>query len=359
VAPKKKPKVSAAFAEVTASHRARLERVAGGGNLKRLKKLYTAAQAELEAKLRRAVGRARGDTFSALQHRQLLVQVREGQAQISQMMAGQLGNLSWQAQAEALDGLSQDIGRLEQAFTGAEISLPTEEASVFAGVIQGRRQSLLEQHASSMSAWGRGTIDSVQEGMALSLATGETTDDAIDRIQQVTHGEFWKAERIVRTETSWAFSAATSDGIDAAADELGDIYQRWSELCDDESGAPLDDRVGVDSIAMHGQVAAPGGAFTMPATAPVPDHKGKMVVPASLIGKSWPYPPNRPNDRSVLQAWRPEWGIPGWILSGGARVPFTLEMLPPRKIKRSQNGGAPQPSAPFTITDFGDGAPAE
>lgn len=112
--------------------------------------------------------------------------------------------------------------------------------------------------------------------------------------------------------TAWAFNGAHHAAIQEAAVELPDLQMRWSEHVDDATGQPFDDRVGADSLALHGQVAPPGGFFTMPVD---PD------VSPTLWGRSWMFPPNRANDRAALAPWRPTWGIPGWRLVGGAKVP--------------------------------------
>jgi hypothetical protein len=145
----------------------------------------------------------------------------------------------------------------------------------------------------------------------------------------LTGEQRWQAERIVRTECAWAFNATHADGIADAARELPDMMMRWTEQCDDASGAPLDDRVGVDSIALHGQLAKPGGVFTMPPTSLVPDKSGKTDVPLGLVGMMWAHPPNRPNDRAVLAPWRPHWGVPGWTWDGSGRVPYEVREAEP------------------------------
>jgi hypothetical protein len=86
------------------------------------------------------------------------------------------------------------------------------------------------------------------------------------------------------------------------------LMQRWTELVDDATGRPLDNRVAADSLAMHGQVAPPGGSFLMPAAG------------GALAGQSWTHPPNRPNDRAVLTPWMPTWGVPAWQFRNGRRV---------------------------------------
>lgn len=299
-------------------HRRRLDRLATRRAVAPLKKLYDSAVTDLVAKLRRLRGQK--DTFSAFQRRALLAQVRAGQITLARRLAGELGDVSEEAQTEALQGLSRDLNRLEREFTGATVPLAIDEASRFAGIVDKRRTSLLKMHATSMARYGANTVGKVEEQLALSMVQSENTGEAIDRVEETIDGQWWQAERIVRTETAWAYNATHYDGIRDAARELGDLRMRWTEYVNDTTYAPLDDRVGVDSIAMHGQVAAVGSEFVMPPRAPHADADGNTAVPQSLVGMRWAFPPNRPNDRSVILPWRPHWGIPGWEYRGGRRV---------------------------------------
>jgi hypothetical protein len=287
----------------------------------RLKKLYDTSQAAVESKLRKAMRAGRGESFTAHQARIVLTQLRHGQAEIATHMAKAMKPALKKAQSGALHGLVKDVTRLHKKFTGAEITVPIEKASRFAGVIDQRETSLLAMNTSSMQRYGVHVVMALEDNLAQSLMTGSTPDDAIDAVMDTIGGEWWQGERIVRTELAWADNAAISDGLRDMSKDFPDIRQRWEEYCDAD-GEPMDDRVGVDSIAMHGQVAAVGGLFTMPATSPFPDAKGKTDVPKSLVGRSWEFPPNRPNDRSVMSPWMKRWGIPGWQYLGGRRVPL-------------------------------------
>lgn len=311
----------AAFMQAVEQHRVRLHRVLSTQAARRIKSLYDDANSELVAKLRRAMKSNRGDTMTAYQHRVMLTQVRQGRMMTSRKLAGALGPLSKKAQTQALNGLTADVARLSKHFTGAEITLPIEEAARFRGIINKRETSLLSMHEQSMAKWGARTVLDTEKQLALSLVTGENTYEAIERVENTIDGEWWQGERIVRTEMAWASNATLADGIAESAAEIPELMQRWEEHCDDE-GAPLDDRVWVDSIAMHGQVAAPGDVFVMPATAPFPDARGDTDVPSRLVGLSWAFPPNRPNDRSVLSPWMSDWGVPGWRYRRGSRVPM-------------------------------------
>ncbi len=310
-----------AFLEAVATHRNRLERVAVGQAVAPLKKLYDEAQASLVKKIAKHVKAKKGDTFTVHQQRQVLVQLREGQRLITQRMAGKLGPLGQKAQEASLKGLVNDVAKLSKVFTGSEVTVPVDEASVFAGVINRRAPSLLQQHATSMARYGVNVVAKVEKGLALSLLTGGSSSDAIDHVGELIDGEWWQGERIVRTEMAYAFNATHADGMLESAADLPTLRMRWEEHCDN-AGAPLDGRVAVDSLAMHGQVVAPGGLFVMPPTSKVSDAKGETKVPAGLVGLSWEFPPNRPNDRAVLSPWMPDWGIPGWAWSGSKRIPL-------------------------------------
>ena len=276
------------------------------------------ATAEVLAKLER-LGRG-SSSFTAHHLSMALAQLKAGQLYIDDRLIGELSAVTREAQQESLHMLIRDYRKLENHFSGHAPTLPIEEAARFAGVIDKSRGSLLRQHKTSIERYGSVVIDGVQEQMSVSLASGETLDGMIDRVHGVVKGEFWQAERIGRTESCYAANVTHSDGIKDIAKEDPGLLQQWVEFCAPD-GRPLDDRVSVDSIAMMGQVTDPGGVFTMPATAPFPDAKGRTQVPEALVGKSWAVPPARPNGRETLLPWRKDWGQPGWRYSGGRRKP--------------------------------------
>lgn len=316
-----KRKVPPAFTRAVAAHKERLEKVLTAQNTRSMANLYEEAQGGLLARMRKVVRAGRRDTFTAHQQRVMLVQLRQGQAQIAQRMAGKMGELSLKAQKASLNGLVDDVARLSKTFTGSEVVLPVAEAATFRGVIQNRHTSLLVQHDASMNRYGAHLVGEVEKRLSTAILTQEPTHEVMDEVANTIDKEWYWGERIVRTETAYAYNVTHRDGIEESAKEIPELMQQWQEHCD-ASGAPLDDRVAVDSLAMHGQCAPAGGVFTMPPTAPFPDKKGNTEVPDSLVGLQWEYPPNRPNDRAVISPWMPDWGVPGWIWRGGRRVPL-------------------------------------
>lgn len=301
------------------THRRKLLEVVSGKASARLKRLYGTAQEQVVSRIRRLVARGRSDTFTAQQQRVVLAQLRQGQAIMANALAANLRPLSREAQEASLSGLVEEVARLSKAFTGSEVVLPVAEAATFAGVVEQREASLLRIHKASMARYGAAVVEKVEDKLAVALLTGTTPQEAVEAVAETVDGEWYQGERIVRTEMAHAYNLAHKDGMEASAEELPTLRQRWEEHCDD-SGRPLDDRVGVDSIAMHSQVAPVGGLFTMPSEAPFPDAHGRTQVPKQLAGLSWAAPPCRPNDRAVLAPWMEGWEIPGWEWREGRRL---------------------------------------
>ena len=306
------------YQQVIVAHRRTLDRLIDRGSVERLRNVYEKAAAEVLAKLERL---GRGSTsFTAHHLHMALAQLKAGQLYIGDQMLGELNAATREAQTESLHMLVRDYTRLERHFVGHAPVLPIEEAARFAGVIDKSRGSLLRQHKTSINRYGMEVIGKTQDALALSAASGETLDGAIGRVHEAMQGEWWQAERVARTECAYGCNVTHSDGIKEIAKEDPGLLQQWCEFCGPD-GQPLDDRVAVDSIALHGEVTDPGGVFTMPATAPFPDAKGRTQVPISLVGKTWAVPPCRPNGRETILPWSLKWGQPGWRYKGGRRVP--------------------------------------
>ena len=146
---------------------------------------------------------------------------------------------------------------------------------------------------------------------SLLLSTpGATTGDAVHAVGSALDAQWWRVERTIRTETAYAHGAASRAAIRVLAEDNPGMMQRWTEYVDDLTGAPLDNRVGLDSLVLHGQIARPGELFTMPG-----DPRA-----GAMVGQQWEHPPNRPNDRAVLLPWMPRSGIPAYTMRAGNRV---------------------------------------
>jgi hypothetical protein len=229
--------------------------------------------------------------------------------------------------ADLENGFSRCISRnrlIERKFDSVLRSISTGYAGAMGlfGAARYPRLPYVDANASGGDAESRGDFSATQSREI----KGDRVIDLIcfefsGHVYNITtpDGYFYSNGYVVgNTELSYASGVSARGAIEEQAVELdGDLWMRWSEHVSDD-GQPLDDRVGVDSEAMNGQVAPPGGMFTQPPVSPDGD-----IVQAGLVGQSWAAPPNRPNDRAVLVPWRYSWGVPGWQWDGGQRVPVT------------------------------------
>jgi hypothetical protein len=206
---------------------------------------------------------------------------------------------------ESLRGLASFMGVVRRGEPS-----PLDDVGRVRSIAALRTAELQRLRERSLTALGKDVGQNVQ-GALLALPAESTYGDAIGLVGEALDDEWWRVERLVRTEASYAFNVAQADGIVEVAGAVPGLMQRWTEMVDDLSGRPLDRRVAQDSIEMHGQITPPGGMFKMPEDA----H-----VSIGLLRGAWYHPPNRPHDRAVLTPWQRGWGVPGWVLQGGRRI---------------------------------------
>lgn len=180
-------------------------------------------------------------------------------------------------------------------------------------IVQARVRRLLDQRTKTAASLTANIISSVISKVKLSRA--RTMDDLITEVDQAFQHEWWRVERVINTETAHAYNIARMDAIRSMNDQSASpTWQRWTEMVDDTTGMPLDERVGDDSMILHAQVALPNDNFIMP---PLPSS------PWNMRGDEYACPPNRPNDRAVLIPWQAGSGVPAWVWRNGKRVVLT------------------------------------
>lgn len=307
----------ATYHAVIVDQQVQLAKLIRASGVKPVKKLYEGMLDDLT----KTLGKTAKGTFTHQQLQGMMGQVRLSLARLQRGVAGTMDEASAEVGVHAARTILENTAKLEHKFTGAVVPLPTLEIGRLKGLVAGQTSSLLRVHDTSMATFGKKLTGRIEAELASSLSQAEDQTKAIERVAQVGDLEWWRAERIVRTELSYSANASARAAVEEQAEELdGDMWMRWSEHVSDD-GMPLDDRVGVDSEAMHGQVAPPGGMFTQP-----PRNREGEEVSDSLVGQQWACPPNRPHDRAVLVPWRFHWGIPGWEWRG-RRVPVTANMV--------------------------------
>jgi hypothetical protein len=258
----------------------------------RMHRLYSEAEAEVSSKLRALVRRGKGDTFTAHHYRMVLVQVRDGVHQFEQRLAAHMGREGRTAGLLAHRHLVKEIKAASQTFAGHTPVLRAEQAAVAQGVFSRQEPSLLRRYESSARLYGPPAIKRMEGQMALSLTSGETVGEAVDRVATTFGDERWRAERIVRTEMSYSYGVVKQAGMEGLAAELPHLQKKLV--------ATHDDRTGKDSLQLDGQTVDVGKPFVW-------EVKTDKGMPTGEV-KRYMQPPNRPNDREIVIPWRREWG---------------------------------------------------
>lgn len=194
-------------------------------------------------------------------------------------------------------------------------------------------QGLLRPYAVQYKIGLEELVDQVQKSLAHDIAQG-----IVSRLKQVAINDVkgadilaeagaamedmrWKVERVVRTEAARAFNSTQQTAILLLSEEFPTMRKRWTELVDEATGRPMDSRVAKDSMVLHGQIADASRPIIMPQ-----DSR----APTDMVGKSWQFPPNRPNDRAVLVPWMPGWPVSVYRVEGTSRVSVDYRTGKPR-----------------------------
>lgn len=302
-----------AYQASLAKSRARLDRLLDRRSVLALKKFYDRAQDDLESRLHKMAKGVHKEPLTPLQVQQLLQQVRLAQQIIARRLHMKFDAISEEAQEEGIEQVAETIEEQERNSTGVLVSLPLNDPAVEAALVEQRRNQLTQLNDKSYRRFADQVSVAMELALATALAMGETPDDAIDRIRATAEDEWWQSERIIHTEMAAAYNTAHADSIALVGVHLKGLGKRWCELVDDATGLPLDDRVGKDSLVLHGQITEMSGVFVMPPDARVSPRMWNLTYFSS---------PNRPNDRSVTMPWRPGWGVPGYLWKDGQRVPI-------------------------------------
>lgn len=266
-------------------------------------------------RLIRALGIELGDAKSPMQ----AIHLTRAHSVLARHVATAYGAVARVFVGEAKDSLSRALEAFARVVRRVRPELAAQTESRFGGPAARRVLQIREEQLAAMRARSFGNAaTSLNRRLATELDRMALERVPMSRVVQTLGDEAqhaaWQIERVVRTETSAAFNQTQVDGMRLLLPALPQLEQRWTELVDDATGRPLDSRVAVDSIVMHGQITPVGDVFTMPS-----DPR----APGKLVGVTWSWPPNRPNDRAIVMPWHPEWRVPAYRVVNLARVPVT------------------------------------
>jgi hypothetical protein len=145
------------------------------------------------------------------------------------------------------------------------------------------------RYRTNLAAYGNDLQTQISNGL-FSAALGETSyDEVVGRISNFFSAEEWKLHRIVRTELHHVFNVGKMNAMTEIRDD------DWIPSLKKGLMHPMDGRTGDDSryAAQLNLVAEVDEPFEY-----TWDGKPRVYM----------VPPDRPNDRSIMIPYTPEWG---------------------------------------------------
>lgn len=338
---RKRPAVPELAERVFRAHLTQLHRHVEMNGVHGLKRMYADARGELVDRLR-GVGKL-SESVEARSIRAMLAQVDAVSARLGRRLKDHLRDVGKTAVEMGAKHGTDEFRVLEEHFSGTTPVLNVEKPAVFRGLVKDVDSSLLRRHSLQAGTWTSGAVLNMEKRLSVSAMTGKHLEHVVDDLVSELDTERWKAERIVRTEMSYAHGAAKQRSLqETAADFDRPLMKRLIET--------FDDRTGDDSFLLHGQ--------TVPVDKPFTWKKKKA---GGWVLVEFMHPPNRPNDRAVVIPWNPEWDAD----ADDSEKPLTMGELsgaPPTRWRSRTGVAIPpghRPGKAYGREDYVDPRPLE
>ena len=223
-------------------------------------------------------------TFTAQHLRGVLAQVEAAITEINKSLNIEMLAGAQDASSMGVDHLINEMQTFDEKFTGAVTPINLNAALL----ANDTANFLVTKYQTNLDAYGNDLMTQITNGL-FSATIGEVnSEEVVGRISKFFSAEEWKLRRIVRTELHNIYNMGKIRGMDEMSQDL--IPDLMKTLMH-----PMDGRTGKDSIyaATLGLVANINEPFEY-------YWNGEL--------SSFMSPPDRPNDRSVLVPYLPEWG---------------------------------------------------
>lgn len=234
---------------LTTLRRSRLEanEFAKAGGRKRLTKVLTRAQRELNSRLRTAEGlQGKGvDTFTTAQMRSTLGQVEDIVSQLNTGVERVATDQASIAAGKSARGLIAYMEKSSKKY-GTQ-AVPLKKAAMLDAAVSGSNASVLRRLAATdsrglsvLQRYGVGTIamfeNELQQALIQKLPWAAVRGNLISQSSFLQGQPAHWAERIVRTETMAAYNRAGTESIRTANRVLGDMVRILSATFDGRTG---------------------------------------------------------------------------------------------------------------------------
>lgn len=180
------------------------------------------------------------------------------------------------------------LAAMDSAF-GASVALPWDTLEFWESRWNSYDTTRLRIYRRSFRRYGAAVVADIEVAVGQQVLLGRGWNEAREEVMKIAadkiRGRQWMADRILRTETSAAYSSSV---IQALYEEHTPEDPMQKMLV-----AIFDGRTAYDSYQLHGQVRDVDKPFFDPTR-----------------GREFRAPPNRPHDRELPIGWRQSWGDP-------------------------------------------------
>lgn len=270
------------------AHVTQLNRHIQRNGIRGVDQLYRAARGEILDRLKSASKSTSPSDAATM--RAMLGQVEHVLVELGTEIERSLKEHGRTTQEMAARQSIDEYRKLERYYRGTTPIVDLDVPAVFKGMIDGVEPSLLRRYRLQTQTWTIGAIQKTERFLATQSMIGRPLFETVSSLTDSLETERYKAERIVRTELAYAAGVQKQQTMEDTKRELsiGGLQKKWIET--------FDDRTGDDSFLMHGQTVPVDQPFTYK------HRKGGSWVVTKIMGS-----PNRPNDRSTVIPWDPEW----------------------------------------------------
>lgn len=237
---------------------------------------FLAILKQTEAEVTGRLSTLTDDSFTSFTLQRILGEVKGAIASLESRFTDQFGI----TQQDAIDLSIQHTVDEITRWSDQDVSLSMDAVT---GMSDPAQALLANQFESSVKRYGIDVLNQVRQRVQLGLLTGEPTRNVVADVGKAIGDTKWKAEQIVRTETSSAYGASQHRAIVEAADQIPGLKKVWIH----QSSYQCDVCIGLDGTTR--------------------DIDGTWTIKIGKKTKRVAHAPAHPNCTCRVTAMKPSW----------------------------------------------------
>lgn len=244
---------------------------------------------EVRNNLMTRLAHARKGSFTAQQLQGVLAQVNGALSATEKVLNGEMKESAFKSAMEGVKDITKEIEAFSKHFTGAVVPIRLNSALI----AEDTNNFLVNKYETSIKGYTQDVRQAVTQGLTNAMIEEAPMSEVHARLDRYFDQEEWKLERMARTELHNVYNLGKLLGMQETKDDyVPDLMKTLYQ--------PMDFRTDDDS-----KFAAKLNLIE-PLDKPF-HYTWKASKNSKVYERNFMTPPDRPNDRSVLIPYRPEW----------------------------------------------------